>query len=229
MKRGSNLLISTTGKSTVVLVLSLTAVFLLAMDLLIFFGLAYQQSSQLNNSNTVATGSVATLDDPYMGSFNADVVIVEFTDFKCPYCLQAFPVILEVISTYGDKIKFIFRDFPDVGKYPEAQKAAEAANCAFDQGKYMEMHNKLFINQDNLSVPALKRYALELGLDTEKFDTCLDSNKYRDEALQDLNDGLAAGVAGTPTFFINDYKVEGVIPLDNFKRIIDQLLVYYQG
>ncbi len=228
MKKWSNLLISTAGKSTVVLVLSLTTIFLLVMDLLIFFGLAYQRPSQLNNSN-MATTSVVTLDDPYVGNFNADVVIVEFTDFKCPYCFQAFPVILEVINTYGDKIKFIFRDFPDVGKYPEAQKAAEAANCAFDQGKYMEMHNKLFINQDNLSVPALKRYALELGLEMEKFDACLDSNKYRDETLQDLNDGLTAGVAGTPTFFINDYKVEGVIPLDNFKRIIDQLLAYYQG
>jgi protein-disulfide isomerase len=93
----------------------------------------------------------------------------------------------------------------------------------------MEMHNKLFINQDNQSVPALKRYASELGLDTEKFNTCLDSNKYRDEVLQDLNAGLAAGVGGTPTFFINDNKVEGVIPLETFKQIVDQLLVYYQG
>ena len=229
MTRGSNLLISTAGKSTVVLVLSLTAVFLFVMDALIFFGMVYRQSSQLANNSTAATGSVATLDDPYAGGINANIVIVEFTDFKCPYCLQAFPVIQEVISTYGDKIKFIFRDFPDVGKYPEAQKAAEAANCAFDQGKFMEMHNKLFINQDNQSVPALKRYASELGLDAEKFNTCLDSNKYRDEVLQDLNAGLAAGVGGTPTFFINDNKVEGVIPLETFKQIVDQLLVYYQG
>ena len=130
----------------------------------------------------------------------------------------------ELLSAYGEQIKFIFRDFPLKNN---SQKAAEAGECAHEQGKFWEMHDKLFINQNDLSVLALKRYASELGLDESSFNECLDSGRYVTEVQEDLSDGLLAGVDGTPTFFINDYEFQGSVTVDAFKMIIDELIAIY--
>lgn len=178
----------------------------------------------LGNQNQAATLHIATADDPYKGGIDAKIVIVEFSDFQCPYCYQAFPVVRELISTYGDQIKFIYRDFP-LKDY--SQKAAEAGECAHEQGKFWEMHDKLFINQSNLSVFDIKQYALELGLDGSSFNECLDSGRYAAEVQEDLSDGLLAGVDGTPTFFINEREFQGSATVDVFKTIIDELIAIY--
>ena len=183
----------------------------------------------LNTNSSSGPINVASADDPYKGGERAEIVIVEFGDFECPYCLQEFPVVREVINTYGDKIKFIFRDFPLLGDHPEAEKAAEAGECAHEQGKFWEMHDKMFINHLDLSVPALKNYAKQIGLDTGQFDDCLDSGQYEDEVLADLNDGMEAGVTGTPTFFINNQGYPGAIPLEDFKTLIDHELGRVSG
>lgn len=213
----------TPKKSRTVWLLLLVFVFLLIVDGLLFYGLV-RRGLQNASSNTNRTVEIATADDPYKGGATAKVVIVEFGDFQCPYCLEAFPVVQEVASTYGDRIKFIYRDFPDSGKHPDAQKAAEASECAHEQGKFWEMHDKLFINQSDLSVAALKRYSQEISLDTAVFNSCLDTGKYAQEVRQDFNDGYQLGVRGTPTFFINGHQFEGTTTVENFQYVIDGLL-----
>ena len=160
-------------------------------------------------------------DDPFVGRPDAPVRIVEFGDFQCPYCFQSFPVVREILSIYKNDIYFIFRDFPVTEIHLDSLKAAMAANCALAQGKFWEMHDKLFINQDNLQTSALKRYALELSLNTEEFNQCLDEEKFSQEIAQDYTDGANLGVIGTPTFFINGYRVPGSVPLDIFIKLIE--------
>ncbi len=116
------------------------------------------------------------------------------------------------------------RDFPLSSIHEYAQKASEATECADDQGKFWEYHDLLFANPSALNVDGLKGYAGQLGLDTGTFDECLDSGKYEQEVLQDMQDGRAAGVTGTPAFFINGQLVSGAQPFTVFQQIIDELL-----
>lgn len=213
-------------KKTVKWVLISFLIFLLIASALFFIAVLRLNLNKINDDNSVY--DISTTDDPYAGGENADVVIVEFGDFQCPYCFQVFPTVRELLNDYGDKIKFIYRDFPNMDIHPQSQKAAEASECAAEQGKFWEYHDKLFINQDNLGVGALKNYAAELGLDETEFNECLDSNRYYEEVQQDFASGILAGVDGTPTFFINNVKFEGAITLDNFQSIIDQLLVIFE-
>jgi protein-disulfide isomerase len=191
---------------------------------IVFYGLVRENIGILENQNQTTELHIATADDPYKGGAEAKIAIVEFSDYQCPYCFQSFPVVRELINTYGDQIKFIFRDFP-LKEY--SQKAAEAGECAHEQGKFWEMHDKLFINQNDLSVFAIKQYALELGLGELSFNECLDSGRYAAEVQEDLSDGLLAGVDGTPTFFINDYEFQGSVTVDAFKMVIDELIAIY--
>jgi protein-disulfide isomerase len=162
-------------------------------------------------------------DDPIKGDANAPVTIVEFSDFQCPFCgrfyKQTLPLIEKEYINTG-KVKLIFRDFP-LNFHENAQKAAEAAECADEQGKFWEYHDKIFENQKKLDMTSLKGYAAEIGLDIEKFDSCIDTGKYSSEVQKDFNDGSRYGVSGTPTFFINGIKLVGAYPFDAFKQIID--------
>lgn len=162
--------------------------------------------------------SIGTL--PTLGSKDAKVTIIEFSDYECPACRRAEPVVEQVISYYGDRILFSYRDFPIYQIHPFAQGAAEATRCANEQGKYWEMHDKLFASND-LDASSLKRYARDLGIDGEKFDSCLDSHKYGQDVANDASDGAAAGVKGTPTFFINGKMYVGGRSFDEFRKIID--------
>lgn len=175
-------------------------------------------------ANTLSRWDIETTDDPQLGDPTATVVIVEFGDFECPYCLKAFPTVRELQHEYQDRILYIWRDFPAADLHPHAEKAAEAGECAQDQGKFWEYHDKLFINQQRLTVPDLKRYAAEVGMDVPSFILCLDSGRYAQEVQQDLQIALDAGAIGTPTYFINGQMISGVIPKDLFKEIIDQQL-----
>ncbi len=165
-------------------------------------------------------------DDPVKGSKEAPVTIIEFSDFQCPFCgkffKQALPEINKNYITTG-KAKLVYRDFPlDFHQY--AQKAAEAAECADDQGKFWEMHDKIFENQNTITVDDLKGHAKNIGLDTTKFNNCLDTGKYEQEVKKDMSDGKAAGVTGTPAFVINGKLVVGAQPYSVFKQAIDEAL-----
>ncbi|MBZ0319524.1 MAG: DsbA family protein [Anaerolineae bacterium] len=156
--------------------------------------------------------NVSIDDDPYLGTLGAPITIVEFSDYECPFCANIVPEIEAVLNEYDGQIQFVYRDFPLENIHPNSFKAAEAANCAGEQGKYWQMHTLLFANQSALSIESLKTYAIELELDTEKFNLCLDTGKYADEIRHDASDALAYQVNSTPTFFVNGYRVVGASP-----------------
>jgi protein-disulfide isomerase len=169
------------------------------------------------------------------GSPDAPVTIVEFSDFQCPFCEKFFTETLpQIQEEYIDtgKVKLVFKDFP-LSFHGQAMPAAMTAECAGEQGKYWEMHDKLFGEQSRwVDKPevndVMKQFADELGLDTDQFNQCFDSNKYADEINADMQEGIAAGVQGTPAFFINGQFISGAQPFEVFKQIIDQMLAEKQ-
>jgi len=169
---------------------------------------------------------VSVDDDPVKGSQNAPVTIIEFSEYQCPFCKKyidgAYPkIISEYINT--GKVKYVFRDFP-LGFHSNAKPAAMAAECAHEQDKFWEYHDLLFENQDSLSIENYKKWAADLGLDSEQFDDCLDTEKYKEEVEADLVDGQKYGVSGTPAFFINGKLISGAQPYTAFKQAIEEAL-----
>ncbi len=132
------------------------------------------------------------------------------------------------MDTYGDEVRFVLRDFP-LSSHQHAQKAAEATECADDQDKFWQYHDLLFANQSALDVASLKGYAAQLGLDTATFDDCLDTGKHTAEVQKDYQDGVAAGVTGTPGFFVNDVPIYGAKPFSEFQQAIDAALAGEAG
>jgi len=175
-------------------------------------------------------------DAPALGRQDAPVTLVEFSDYQCPFCGRFFSATLSTLKRdYIDtgKVRLVFRDFPLDRIHPQARKAAEAAHCAGDQGKYWQMHDRLFQNQNALTPPQLSEHARALGLDGAAFENCLTSAKQAERVQKGLEDGLAAGVQGTPGFVVARTKsgdtvegtlVRGAQPFEVFRHLIDQLL-----
>src|SRR3989338_8393722 len=176
---------------------------------------------------------VSVDDDAFLGDEDAPVVVIEFSDFQCPFCRSFWRDTLpEIKSQYIDtgKVKFVYRDFP-LDFHPGAMPAAQATECAEDQGKFWEMHDKIFIEQDKqgggtiqFGIDDLEKWASEMGLNTGDFNSCLDSQKYAEEVKKDSNDCRLAGVSGTPSFSINGRLIVGAQPFSAFKSIIDEEL-----
>ena len=163
--------------------------------------------------------NISVDDDPARGDANAPVTIVEFTDFQCPACAAMHPVLEEVLKSYGNKVRFVVRDFP-LNQHENARKAAEAANAANAQGKFFEYISVLFKNQKALDTPSLKKYATDLGLDRARFDAALDRGVYAAEVAKDVADGEMYGVGSTPTIFVNGVQLK-VLSADGLKQAID--------
>jgi len=165
-------------------------------------------------------------DDAVLGKKDASVTIVEFSDYECPFCVrfhtETWPQLKKNYIDTG-KVKFVYRDFP-LGFHQNAQKAAEAAECAGAQGKFWEMHDLLFTKGVAGGINGFKQYAQTLSLDTAKFNKCLDSGEKASEVQKDEADGAAAGIQGTPGFFVNGVPVSGAQPYSVFQKIIDAAL-----
>jgi len=157
------------------------------------------------------------------GNPKAPVMIVEFSDYQCPYCHQVEPTVKEVLTKYGDKVSLSYRDYPLTAIHPQAMIAAQASRCAEEQGKFWEYHDQLF-NASKLEKDDLIEYARNLKLDDKQFDSCLAGEKYKTEIEKDLEEGRKAGVTGTPGFFINGVEVSGAKPGSEFTKIIDDEL-----
>ena len=165
---------------------------------------------------------IATDDQPTKGNPNASVTVVEFTDYQCPSCAATQPVLEKLITEYGERVRFVVRDFP-LNMHPEARKAAEAAEAAREQGKYWDFIAILFRNQSQLKPAQLKQYAQVLGLDRAKFDAALDDGRFADKVERDMIDGQKFGVSGTPTFFVNGRRTKD-ITYEALKAAIDEAL-----
>jgi protein-disulfide isomerase len=164
-------------------------------------------------------------DDPMLGLSDAPITIVEFSDYECPYCRRwhtdVYPSLLE---TYGDQIRFVYRDFPLESIHANAKPAAEAANCAYEQGAFWEYHDKLFGMQLGLSSQAYQEYASQLELDEAAFQECIESGRYQEEVQSDFEFAANLGVRSTPTFFINGIAVVGAQPFEVFQEVIEREL-----
>lgn len=163
--------------------------------------------------------------DYVKGGANAKVVLIEYTDFECPFCLRHHNTMNQILAEYGDQVKYVLRHFP-LSFHPNAQKAAEAAECAGEQGKFYEMCDALFkSNEDQtMGLEKFKAIAKELGLNTSTFNSCLDDGKYAEKINSEAAAGQMAGVDGTPATFINGQLVSGALPFENFKDIVDSLI-----
>jgi len=183
------------------------------------------------------TGPVRTnvADAPTLGRADAPVTLIEFSDYQCPFCQRffatTFPALLRDYIDTG-RLRYVFRDYP-LEMHPNARKAAEAAHCAGEQGKYWEMHAVLFQHQQALTPPQLAQHARTVGLDGATFDACLSSGRHAAQVDRGLTDGAAAGVRGTPGFVVGKTTsgdvvegtpIRGAQPLETFRRLIDQLL-----
>jgi len=155
------------------------------------------------------------------GPKDAPVTLVEFTDFQCPFCGRALATVKEVIRQYPEKVRWVFRDFPIASLHSNAPKAAEAARCAGDQGKFWEYHDLLFESQAQATIADFKRFAEQLKLDPKGFGQCMDSGKHQAAVEADVQEGTRLGITGTPTFFINGRIMVGAQPLDSFKKVIE--------
>lgn len=157
------------------------------------------------------------------GNPKAPVMIVEFSDYQCPYCHQVEPTVKALLAKYGDKVSLSYRDFPLSSIHSQAEIAAEASRCALEQGKFWEYHDQLFATS-KLEKDDLFEYARNVKLDEKQFGTCLTSEKYKADIEKDLQDGRKAGITGTPGFFINGVEASGNQPQESFARIIDDEL-----
>ncbi len=163
--------------------------------------------------------------DHMRGPENAPVTLVEYGDFECPHCGEAFPIIEELLRRLrreDNGIRFVFRDFPLAQSHPHAQAAAEAAEAAAAQGKFWEMHAKLFQNQNALTQKDLHDYAEQIGLDTQRFDREMSRRVYANKVQDDFLSGVRSGVNGTPTFFINGQRYDGPYDVDSLQAAVER-------
>ena len=162
--------------------------------------------------------------DPSIGRKDAAITIIEFSDFECPFCRRWYnDVYLRLKQDYPDQVRIVFRDFPLISLHPNALPAAEAANCANEQGGFWEFHDKLFSSEE-LGEAVYLEYAGDMGLNVDEFKACLDSGRQKSEVMGDYEYASGLGVRSTPTFFLNGLPIVGAQPYDEFKQVIEQEL-----
>ena len=160
---------------------------------------------------------------PFRGPENAPITIVEFSDFQCPFCRRVQPTLARLQETYGDKLRWSFKDLPLINIHPEAQKAAEAARCAGDQGKFWEYRAAMF-EADQIDRALFDRTAETIGLEKERFTSCLDSDTHAKAVQDDLREAESLGLNGTPAFLINGVLLSGAQPYEQFEAVIKREL-----
>lgn len=176
------------------------------------------------NTSARTYDTLATPDDPAIGAASPQITIVEFADFACPFSRKAYTTIRSLANEFKDQVRFVFRDYPLDELHPLARLEAQAGYCANKQGRFWALHDKMFQNQDQLSRDYLFTLAEQAGVDMNTFRACLDSKEAQAEVETDWQDGSAAGVSGTPTWFINGVRVAGALPEDVFRKIIEGLI-----
>ncbi|MCP3982797.1 MAG: thioredoxin domain-containing protein [bacterium] len=156
-----------------------------------------------------------------LGPDDAPVTIIEFSDYQCPFCRRAEPIIEQVLERYPNQVRFVFQHFPLDSIHPRARAASEAAMCAGDQDKFWPYHALLFGDDVDLEIAGLEAAAEKAGLDLPSFRTCVEERHHQAEVERDVSSGRAAGVTGTPAFFVNGIGLKGAQPVEEFAKIID--------
>lgn len=158
------------------------------------------------------------------GNPEAPVTIVEFSDFQCSFCSSFHPTVKQILEDYSDKVRWVYKHFPLDQTHFQARPAAEASECAAEQGKFWEFAEGLFKNQSKLGKDFYSELALAIGLNTNQFENCLSSRKYKDKVEADYQEGIKAGVRGTPASFVNGELVSGAVPYETLKAAVEKAL-----
>jgi protein-disulfide isomerase len=177
--------------------------------------------------NTTQWGAALTMPvteerDHIQGPTEAAVTLVEYGDYECPYCGAAYPIVKEVQSRMGERLRFVFRNFPITTSHPHAEQAAESAEAAASQGRFWQMHDLLYENQRRLRVPDLRDYAERLALDVERFDRELTEHAHAARVREDFMSGVRSGVNGTPTFYINGARHDDSYDIDTMLAALER-------
>jgi protein-disulfide isomerase len=205
-------------KSNLIQKIIANPIYFLVAIILVFAGLFYFFGLKDNDVNS----NIATDYEKKDGK----VAIIEYGDYQCPACISEYFIVEQILDEYKDRVALEYRHFP-LPFHEFAMKAAITAECARDQGKFTEMHNALYKSRGNLAVDSLKKYASEIGLNTENFNLCLDSDNHTDKISKDMNQGNKDKISGTPTFYINgrlliNSENSKFLPkLEDFKREIN--------
>jgi protein-disulfide isomerase len=165
---------------------------------------------------------------PSRGPGDAPVTVIEFSDYQCPYCKRAEPVVAQMLERYPERVRFVYRHFPLDSIHPQARAAAHAAVCAESQDRFWEYHALLF-EQEDLGAETLEELAQEVGLDLAAFEACLEAPETRQRVAADVAAGRAVGVSGTPAFFVNGVPLSGARPIEDFVDVIEKELEAPQG
>lgn len=229
--QGSNLQDDFVNRNPIKFIAIILGLIILLIIAIVALGVYYNKSSKQNLSynpgieiNDDAQSAERKLSEkkdyrPYLGNVNAPLVIVEFSDFQCSKSQEEFSQIRQAVLNNGNDVLFIFRHFPVIDN--NSSVLAKAGACASEQEKFWQFHDKLFSNIDKItSTEVVKEFALQSGMDVDKFSQCLESEKYNSLIEEDVNDAKALGVIGTPTFFVNGRKVEGTIRASDWEEII---------
>jgi protein-disulfide isomerase len=166
--------------------------------------------------------------DPFLGPSNAGLTIVQFSDYQCPSCRKAHEVVRQVREAYKDRVKYVFKDYP-LKRHRGSDKAAEAARCAGDQGRFWEYQDLLFASEDSMTPELLEQYAEKLGLKRDAFQECLQEEKYKNAVQKDLAEGKRVGIDKIPSFVIGGKMVSGIPAKDDFRKYLDRELRKAQG
>ncbi|MCH7758990.1 DsbA family protein [Patescibacteria group bacterium] len=179
----------------------------------------------------IAGGEVVRKGDPEVtqdshirGEFSAPVTIVEFSDFQCPFCRRFHPTLVQILEEYPSQVRWVYKHFPIDSIHNQARPSAEASECAAEQDKFWEFTDALFENQPRLSADLYPKIAENLGLDIARFQSCVDSRKYKDKVEADYQEGLKIGVRGTPGSFVNGEFISGAISYGTLKSLVDAIL-----
>ena len=202
-------------KSTLRLILAVGVIAMIVVVVAVIF------SSQARVPPLSATRLAS---DPSLGSPSAKVTIIEYGDFGCTTCRgwEQAGVLKQIVASYGDQVHFVWRDYPIITA--QSPQAAEAGQCAFDQGKFWQYHDLLYAKAPALSISDLKSYAVQIGLNTTRFDQCLDSEQDKAKVDQSMAEARGYGFIGTPSFIVNGQKVIGPASFSQFKSMIDPIL-----
>jgi protein-disulfide isomerase len=200
---------------------TLTFFLIIKMDQYVKLTLKGSNNEDLENNKISYIGKdISFEDDPFLGNLNdPKIVMIEFADFQCPFCAEANDKVDYLLDKYSNSILYVYKDYP-LTNHEFAMNAAIAANCLGVQGKYWEMHRLIFKDQKDIDISSLRQKALEIELDIEKFNNCLNSNEFKQEIQNDIRDAEKFGIKGTPTFIVNGFQVDS----DMLEIFIDALM-----